>query len=679
MINNLSEDNDVSPIEKEEKEDPAKKVDKLLKEGAKYRKQFEKGWKEAEDFYNGNQWPIQEPRPTKNFVFTIVEAEVPVLTDSLPSTDVIAYEEEKQDDAKILESCIHYTYEANHLFLKLTQGVRASLVTGTGWLYTDFDPDLENGQGLGIIKNIPWRSVFVDPSATEIDEADYVLINIPANLEHTKRRFPEVADQIKSQKLDKEMTDDPTNTLGSFYEKRWTNGSFGEESVSRYLSDNMCLINECWLKDYSQEPIPQDETAQMILEETQQFEKGENPDVGKFEDHEAHIQAHLQHKMKLASEAAGVPPEMLGQDAMDALSQDPTYSLLFALMDDHIEMHKVFQKDNPQGLKPKYKNNMRLIMKTGSTILYDGDSPVDDGLYPLVPIYCYKHENSIYGIGEVKNIIPVQKSFNEMDWMELQGLRLNANSGWVVDEESGVDQNTLTNEQGIVVKKKAGTEVQRLSPGQVSPQFEARKNYDRQAIEIISGINEASQGRRPTGVTAARAIEALQQQSIGRIRLKTNTLAQYSMLRLGWLTASRILKYWSSERQLRIYDKNGQIKRIDFDPERLQELKYDVKMAPGSVAGLDKESIFAVAKELFLAQAIDAKTLVEMTDLPYKNHILENIAARDQMRQQLEQATLQNEELKAQVQVHQSLDQEAGHPQANPPSSQHVPVQTPIQ
>jgi hypothetical protein len=292
---------------------------------------------------------------------------------------------------------------------------------------------------------------------------------------------------------------------------------------------------------------------------------------------------------------------------------------------------------------------MRLTMRTRDVILYDGPSPVEDGLYPLAPVYSYKIEERIYGFGEIKNILSPQKVYNELHYHEYLGLKRVSNPGWIKDDNSGIDDTTLTNEPGIVVTKRAGTEARRLEPGQVSPQLQAKQVDIRQTIEAISGINEATQGRRPRGVTAARAIEFLQQQAVGRIRLKSRMLEEWTMLRLGKLTLSRILKYWSTTRILKVYDDNGKITTFEFRPEDMADLKFEVRVSPGTTFGVSKEVILEQTQQLLAQGILDPETFVILNDLPFKNTILSKIQERDQLRQQAEGLAAENEQLKLQM------------------------------
>jgi len=131
--NDLPTDGDIVDLSQEK--DITVRIDTLFKEARRYRNVFKHEWEESERFYDGRHWERTNRKPVKNFVFTIIEGEVPILTDSRPSTDIVPNEQEEQEDAKVLEAALHEVYEENHLDLKVSQAVRASLTTGTGWQY----------------------------------------------------------------------------------------------------------------------------------------------------------------------------------------------------------------------------------------------------------------------------------------------------------------------------------------------------------------------------------------------------------------------------------------------------------------------------------------------------------------------------------------------------------------
>lgn len=617
-------------------------VNKHFKEAAKYRETLEEEWRECEDFYDGKHWKDKN-RSFKNLVFPLVEQEVSVLADSLPSTDILARKEEREKDCKTLEASVHFTYEQQAFFLKIVMALRTAIKTGTGFHYVDFDPDADNGQGMTTIKSIPWEQVYLDPAATEIDEASFVGFKFPVRVEEAQRKHPKFKDKIKASQGEQGS---PGQSAMGLKEDR-ANYLSGSNSEDKYKIDGMCIIEEAWLRDYTMVAIPEEETIAEIEKETEEFFKGLNPDIGRFEDHEKHIEAHSSQRFAVAAEALQMSPELVTEEDIENLKQDPEIGLVLMMIEDHIKIHKQYNLTNPENKRPKYENALRLVIKIGSVIVYDGDPPVNDGLVPLVPYYCYKDEKSIWGTGEVKNILPSQKSFNEMDNAEYESLHLTSNPGWVMEADSGVDPSTITNKRGKVYVINKGSQFRRLEPGQTSPQLTMRKQSDHQFMMIVTGMNEASQGRQPGGVTAAKAIERLQQQTNGRIRLKSNTLALYSMPRLGKLVASRNAKYWTTERFMRVTDSTtGEVKLVKFSPEQIKDLEYDVRITQSSLAGTDKEAQAEVMAAYIDKGWLPPKVYFQIVDVPNKKKVLEALEQADQQKMMLEQLAQENEQLK---------------------------------
>ena len=138
-----------------------KLVKKTKAELAKYRKTFEADWKIYDNAYYGKQHKTGEDRKTvKNHIFKIIEGEVPILTDSMPGTQVTASIQEKQEDADILNKAISFVYQDQNLPLLLPTLVRSSLQSAPGYLYAYYDSDANDGDGGIAYKQLPWKSVY---------------------------------------------------------------------------------------------------------------------------------------------------------------------------------------------------------------------------------------------------------------------------------------------------------------------------------------------------------------------------------------------------------------------------------------------------------------------------------------------------------------------------------------
>ena len=129
-------------------------------------------------------------------------------------------------------------------------------------------------------------------------------------------------------------------------------------------------------------------------------------------------------------------------------------------------------------------------------------------------------------MGEVEQIISPQKYANEVVNIILQNAQLMSNQVWILDKNSGVARNSLTNRAGLVVRKNPGTEVRRDAPPPLPAYLQEIARLLREDIEHISGVYDVTRGERPTGITAAAAIQALNEQAQGRIKLKDQALEE---------------------------------------------------------------------------------------------------------------------------------------------------------
>lgn len=401
-------------LDSSKKETIVEKCDRFREEGKKFLKNFEAEWDEQDRFYKGDHWKSKsENNRAKNHTFQIIESEIPLLMDPMPSTDIAAHDTENfGDQALVLDAAKDHVYDQQNIFLKDAQMIRSSLKNGSGYQYVDFDPDSEGGEGSVIVKNISRKFVIKDPAADTLDQCRYIIIDSPLSDEDGRRRYPKTWAESKNQTLKEAYT---FAGVKSSREMQNLDSNSGKEA-NRYDSKDMSFVEECWLKDYTMEEIPDDETQIQLTEESAQLMEGINPDISKFEDHPAHIQGHQDQRVIIVATALQIDPAMVTETDIENAKQDQELALRLSIIDDHIEMHQMYIEstdESEHGKRPKFKNNLRLIIKTGKVVHFDGAPEVDDGMIPLVELECYKDEGPAEGA--LKNIIPMQKTVNELD------------------------------------------------------------------------------------------------------------------------------------------------------------------------------------------------------------------------------------------------------------------------
>jgi hypothetical protein len=76
------------------------------------------------------------------------------------------------------------------------------------------------------------------------------------------------------------------------------------------------------------------------------------------------------------------------------------------------------------------------------------------------------------------------------------------------------------------------------------------------------------------------------------------------------------------------------------------DFRYDVMIAPGTTAGIDKQTIYEIYSDMLAKGGITPEIFFEITDLPHKHKVLEKLQAMNQDKLLLEQLAAENEQLK---------------------------------
>jgi hypothetical protein len=249
----------------------------------------------------------------------------------------------------------------------------------------------------------------------------------------------------------------------------------------------------------------------------------------------------------------------------------------------------------------------------------------------------------------------VNKSFAViMDWCNLM-----SNPSWVIDDNSNVDPDMLTSDVGQIIVKKAGSVVERVAAPPVPPQLFEIYHTLMELADTQSGVHDVTQGRKPTGVTAAQAIETLQEAAQTRIRLKERNLL-VSLQRLGRLVISRMLQYYTEPRVIMLTGRDDMVGKwpsyIRFYVEQTeddmyrpvsQNIKWDesanayveepakegeysagdfeLDVTSGTSLPFIKEQRSNQAIRLFENQAIDRQALLDTLEWPDKDTLMQRM------------------------------------------------------
>lgn len=527
----------------------------------KYRKSYDakaslhKLWEDCYNAYMSDYFkqnlPDYKSQEISNYVFSTVETVIPIMVANNPKILVLPQKEEFQLKSDMVQRALDFEWQRTKFFSKLVLSCRSGLIFGTVPIMMIWDSNADNGLGNAKPVIVSPFNIFPDPSATCIEDAEYIMYATYKNVGEVIAEYPDKAELLRK------STGKPQDTYLAF-----------GKDTSEFNPDTSILYIEMFSTDYSMEVSIEEEDG---------------------------------------------------------------------------EKYKIEKRKYPNGRK---------ITIAGDVLLDDSENSYKDGKFPLVLWKCYDVPGRFWGKGEVENIISPQQAKCTITNAILDSAVLTANPVWILDKNSGVEKNSLTNRSGLVVRKNPGTEVRREQPPSLPAYIQNIIEVFNQDIEHISGVYDVTRGERPTGITAAAAIQALNEQAQGRIKLKVQQLEQM-LSELGGLWLSRIQQFWDTKRDVRVMDSDY---NVQFDVVDKSDLDgdYDVIVAAGSTMAVNKTARLQQLIQMAQTPAedgmpmVDRQTVLENADLPNLEEILQRFA-------QIKQQQMAEQQMMAQQQAEQQM------------------------
>ncbi|MCM3130955.1 hypothetical protein ACFQ3J_00355 [Paenibacillus provencensis] len=202
-------------------------------------------------------------------------------------------------------------------------------------------------------------------------------------------------------------------------------------------------------------------------------------------------------------------------------------------------------------------------------------------MYPFVVIPCYPQRGMIWGQGDVELLVNTQDIINDLDDQIRINARLMGNPqiAYGMNAGRGFDPRKWSSAAGLRVPMRDVNAFRVIEARQVSPDVVIRREKAFQEADIVSGRPDVTRGQQPSGVTAFRAIAALQQAG------QTGVIHKKEMLKEGFkevlqLLYDEMLENWDNEMWVRIEGRMPDYKF--YDP---RELKNIPQLIPNEMTG----------------------------------------------------------------------------------------------
>ena len=299
---------------------------------------------------------------------------------------------------------------------------------------------------------------------------------------------------------------------------------------------------------------------------------------------------------------------------------------------DSEELEAIDAEDGKKIQKKKYPNGKLITLLPNQKIrLQCVHSPYKHGYKPFVKFLDTVVPREFWGEGESKVLMPTQRMINKSLSNLFQYYTMMSNPIWINEEDSGITPDQITNQIAAVLtcRPGKGQAIRRDFAPAMPPGLTALYELLMSQAESATGLTEVSQGRKPPGVSAAAAIETLQDAAQTRLRLKERNM-QNSLQQMGTQMVGLMLQFYNEPRVIRIIGDEG-------DWPKFREFFIDQTESGGYVYN-QKESIYNEEQDDYVTEpgytsTPESKGLVDVrvvagTSMPWAKSSRANIAFR---------------------------------------------------
>ena len=244
------------------------------------------------------------------------------------------------------------------------------------------------------------------------------------------------------------------------------------------------------------------------------------------------------------------------------------------LLEEETVVYELYHKQT------KYCPKGYFIKFTNDTILEMSDLPFSHGKLPLVRMTDMDIPEVLNGVSTYEMVKPIQTMHDNLSTLLAKNIYMMGHAKWVMPRgackiESLGNDNTIVQYQGPVAPKMLQTQPN-------PPEAYKFRNMLRDEMGQIYGIQGVSRGQPPKGITAAVALQFLNEQE--QERNSTSVIKHNQMMKdLAKMTIAVAGDYYDVDdgRMIRIVGKNNKYAIRHFDTAHLSK-SYDVRLELGT-------------------------------------------------------------------------------------------------
>jgi len=545
-----------NPSEKDAK--VVKYMEKMFEDAKRARAHKVPRWRRNEELYNGDffkpfKLPKYKTRIVANSIHSIVETVYSILTDRPPKVDIMPKVEEQVDSAKKAQEAVESEMRKSKANRAVNGMKRDGLVYGNGFLKLTYN----EGKLEYSVPDV--YTVFVDPLATNVEDAKCVIFANPTYVKDVRGMFENGKAVQAEGKLDE---------YKSFVKSQSDGQGLGQTTTASGTG-----------------------TA------------GGSTETG------------------VAS--TDVRTDFMELGPTDEMSEKEVFG------------GQVLLKECWHYLDDK----LYITTWAGKVLLQHSEAPTD--FIPLLNFKNYADEHTFWGKGEPEIVEPLAVGTAILLSQSLDNIIYHGNPAWVMSKSlSKTPGNRPSDKPGQVFWTNGPHEmIQRLPAGNMSSSNLPLAQYMMQLTDTISGVHDITQGRNPSGVTAAKAISALQEASQQIIRAKEREVGSDAIVELYKKTLSILVNNYEEAIVIRKTNATG----YEFDKLQPYDLDEDMdfKYVPGSSMPESRAQRIDQALEYVQIGLLSPEQFWRWHDKDISRDILEEMIEQKKMAQEAQEADME--------------------------------------
>lgn len=288
-------------------------------------------------------------------------------------------------------------------------------------------------------------------------------------------------------------------------------------------------------------------------------------------------------------------------------------------------------------------------------------NPYIHSQYPFVK-FPHIPTGRFYGASVIDDLISIQREFNRTRGQIIEAKNKMAHPQ-LMAPKGAINAAKITTEPGQVIEYNLGYNPPEPLPLQGIPNY-VLQELDRQLsdFEDISGQHQVSKGQAPAGVTAATAINFLQEQDESMLST-TFAAIEEGFEKIGFQTLCYVKQYWDTPRMVKVVGKDGYFNVIAFQGADLRD-NTDIRVESGSALPTSKSAKQAFLMDMMSQGFIPPEKGLELMDMGGVQRLYEDIqvdfaqASRENMRM----AAVTQDQISQYAQTFVQTDPQTGEP-----------------